>query len=92
MRKDDKTGIWIAEVNAAKQWDRYKYRVVGADGKVYMKVDPFARHSETRPADASILYDPNDFVWSDERFCQKRGDALRPAPVIIYELHLGSWR
>ena len=92
MRKDDKTGIWIAEVNAAKQWDRYKYRVVGADGKVYMKVDPFARHSETRPADASILYDPNDFVWSDERFCQKRGDALRPAPVNIYELHLGSWR
>ena len=72
--------------------DRYKYRIVGADGRTYMKGDPFARHFETRPKDASILYDPDDYEWGDEKFCSVRPDALSPRPINIYEMHLGSWR
>ena len=56
------TGIWECKIAGAAQWDRYKYRVLGADSRVYEKVDPFARHFETRPNNASILYDFNDYT------------------------------
>ena len=85
------TGIWELKVAGAQQWDRYKYRVVGADSRIYEKGDPFARHFETRPNNASILYDPDDYLWNDDEFCDNRTDALTPKPINIYELHLGSW-
>ena len=42
-----KTGIWEQKVPDAQQWDRYKYRVIGADNRIYEKGDPFARQFET---------------------------------------------
>jgi 1,4-alpha-glucan branching enzyme len=90
--KNENTGIWNGIADGAKQWDRYKYRITGADGRVYMKGDPFARHFETRPKDASILYDPDDYEWGDEKYCSERVDALTARPINIYEMHLGSWR
>jgi len=86
------TGIWMCDIPEAMQWDRYKYRVVGADNRIYDKIDPYARHCETRPYDASILYDPDDYVWQDDAYMASLQDALVPGPVNIYELHLGSWR
>ena len=86
------TGIWECKIAGAAQWDRYKYRVLGADSRAYEKVDPFARHFETRPNNASILYDFNDYTWHDSKFCKNRKDALAPQPINIYEVHLGSWR
>ena len=86
------TGIWECKVAGAEQWDRYKYRVIGADNRSYDKCDPFARHSETRPNNASILYDPDDYIWNDDKYMKDVTDALAAKPVNIYELHLGSWR
>ena len=86
------TGIWEKIVYGAEQWDRYKYRVIGADNRIYEKGDPFARHFETRPNNASILYDPNDYIWGDDYYIEHATDALEPKPINIYELHLGSWR
>ena len=86
------TGIWECTIIGAQQWDRYKYCVVGADSRIYDKVDPYARHFETRPNNASILYDFNDYVWNDGEYCKNRTDALAPKPINIYEVHLGSWR
>ena len=92
MVRIGETGIWSCEIVGALQWDRYKYSIHGADGRLYDKIDPYARHIETRPNDASILYDPDDYIWNDASFLSARKDALTPAPVNIYELHLGSWR
>jgi len=92
LSRNGDTGIWIGEVLDCAQWDRYKYRIIGFDGREYLKVDPFARHCETRPNDSSILYDPNDFIWNDDGFCSKRFSATDARPMNIYELHLGSWR
>ena len=86
------TGIWECKVAGAEQWDRYKYRVIGADNRSYDKCDPFARHSETRPNNASILYNPDDYIWNDDKYMKDATDALAAKPVNIYELHLGSWR
>lgn len=92
MIKQGGTGIWEAKIPNASQWDRYKYRVVGADSRIYDKGDPYARHFETRPNNASIVYDPNDYVWGDKDYMKRRPDALAARPINIYEMHLGSWR
>lgn len=92
MNRVGDSGIWEAYIVGAKQWDRYKYHVYGVNGSEVNKVDPYARHCETRPADASILYDPNDYTWKDEKYCAARKDAFAPCPISIYEVHLGSWR
>ncbi len=86
-----KTGIWTGFVSEAAQWDRYKYVITTQGGKKLLKADPMARHSETRPGTASILYDPADFTWSDDDFLQKQKNGQFP-PLNIYEVHLGSWR
>ena len=92
MNRIGETGIWTCEVIGAAQWDRYKYRIHGADGRMYDKIDPYARHAETRPNDASILYDPDDYTWQDAAYMADRPEALDPRPINIYELHLGSWK
>ena len=86
------TGVWEIKIPGANQWDRYKYRVIGADNRIYDKGDPYARHFETRPNNASILYDPDDYEWGDQDFRKNKPDALAAQPINIYELHLGSWR
>lgn len=92
MYKLGDTGVWEVVILGARQWDRYKYSVIGADHRVYDKGDPYARHFETRPNNASIVYDPDDYIWGDDEFMQNRSDALDAQPINIYELHLGSWR
>ncbi len=86
------SGIWTGFVFGAARWDRYKYRIKTAAGQNLLKADPFARHSEIRPGTASVLYDADDFQWSDDAWLQKRRQAVMPAPLNIYEVHLGSWR
>ncbi len=92
MNKLGATGIWEARITGASQWDRYKYRVIGADSRIYDKGDPYARHFETRPNNASIVYDPDDYTWGDDDYMKNRPDALSARPINIYEMHLGSWR
>ncbi|MGI6157121.1 MAG: 1,4-alpha-glucan branching protein GlgB [Saccharofermentanales bacterium] len=87
------TGIWQGFVPGAVEWQRYRYAIETRDGRVLMKADPYARHAETRPNSASILYDfENDYTWGDADFMATRRDALAARPLNIYEVHLGSWR
>jgi len=92
LKRQGTTGIWTGFSAGASQWDRYKYAVTGPDGSTVLKADPYARHSETRPETASILYDPDDYTWQDEAWLSSRPDALAAGPLNIYEVHLGSWR
>ncbi len=86
------TGIWTGFVTGAQLWDRYKYAITGPTGEVSLKADPYARHSETRPETASILYDPDDYNWQDEAWLSCRPSATAAGPLNIYEVHLGSWK
>ncbi len=86
-------GIWEKSVEGVKNYDAYKYAVKGADGKTVLKSDPYARHFETAPANASKLYASEDFAWSDGEW--RESNALKniyESPVNIYEVHLGSWQ
>ncbi len=86
-------GIWELAAEGVKQYDSYKYSVLGEDGVRRMKADPYAFHAETRPANASKVYDLDGFVWTDGDYFQdvyKRD--IYSSPVNVYELHAGSWK
>ena len=86
-------GVWELEIKGIKQFDSYKYAVTGADGTVRMKADPFAFHSETRPANASKFYELEGFKWHDGAYSEKRAAKnIYSSPVNVYELHAGSWK
>ena len=59
-------GIWQGFVPGLKRFDTYKYAVHGADGKVVAKADPYAFHAETRPGNASKIYDLEEYPWGDQ--------------------------
>ncbi|NLC84311.1 MAG: 1,4-alpha-glucan branching enzyme, partial [Ruminococcaceae bacterium] len=91
LQLEVETGIWSGFVFGASQWDRYKYRIRSATGQTLMKADPFARHSEIRPGTASVLYEAEDFNWTDADWLEQRRK-VKANPLNIYEVHLGSWR
>ncbi|HEY5466681.1 MAG TPA: 1,4-alpha-glucan branching protein GlgB [Clostridia bacterium] len=92
LRRIGTTGIWKAVIPDALVWNRYKFEISGIDGIVRLKSDPYAFHSETRPADASILYVSEGFEWTDEKYCASLPAQPASRPVNIYEVHMGSWR
>lgn len=86
-------GIWQGFVAGLKRFDTYKYAVHGADGKVVAKADPYAFHAETRPGNASKIYDLEEYPWGDQGWLDHRAkNAPYRRPMNIYECHLGSWR
>ncbi len=86
-------GVWEAFVPGARIGDRYKYRVIGADGLTRDKADPLAHRTQCPPETASIVVGASAFDWSDDAWLRSRGvaDAAR-RPISVYEVHLGSWR
>ncbi len=92
MEPQGVTGIWRTQIYDARIWHRYKFEVTGADGISRLKADPYAFHSETRPADASILYDAPVFSWTDAAYLAALPQQPAARPLNIYEVHLGSWR
>ncbi len=94
MRVRLSTGIWEVFVPGIGPGEIYKFEIVGQNGKVLpLKADPFARQSEMRPKNASVVADPAPFHWTDSAWMEARAKKdWRRDPVSIYEVHLGSWR
>ena len=71
----------------------YKYDVVGYGNYNAQKADPYAFRSELRPKTASVVTDLGGYAWGDEAWMAGRSvDAVLRGPVLIYEIHAGSWR
>lgn len=87
-------GVWEVEIKNLKQFDMYKYCIIGSDDKKHMKCDPYGFHMETRPGTATKLYDiDNCYEWHDEKWTELRNDRdIYKSPVNIYEMHAGSWK
>ena len=86
-------GIWETTVDGVKEYDCYKYAVTSLSGETVLKSDPYARHYETAPCNASKVYNAPEHRWVDAAWQNKkmRGD-IYSSPVNIYEVHLGSWQ
>lgn len=82
-------GFWGVFVPAARNGQRYKFRVTGPDGRTEDKMDPYGSFFEVRPATASIVWD-QPFTWSDDGWMAHRSEGFEQ-PVSIYEVHLPSW-
>lgn len=89
---DEESGIWFGNIDRAKAGDIYKYWILGADDIPRYKADPYARKSELRPHDGSILYQEKDIAWVDQDFWNKEDVDYTATPMNIYEVHLGSWK
>lgn len=93
MRKIKGSGIWELFIPGIGEYQIYKYAITTMKGDLVLKSDPYAFYSEVRPNNASIVYNPDGYVWGDEQWQeQKFTTSLYDKPVSIYEVHLGSWR
>ncbi len=92
MRMLGSSGIWELFVPGAGPGARYKFEVLGSDGSLVLKADPFAFATERPPATASVIHTP-DHRWEDEGWMAARGQRQRvDSRIAVYEVHLGSWR
>lgn len=92
MRNRIENGIWEIFVPHVGLSQHYKYEIVGADGSLFAKSDPFAFFSQHGTATASIIHDLKNYRWGDDDWMSARPHRdLYRGPMSIYEVHLGSW-
>ena len=86
-------GIWECIISGVNIYDCYKYIIRTKDGRTLHKADPYGFHCETRPANASKVYDIEGYEWGDGEWIDRnsKGNILEK-PVNIYEIHFGSWK
>ena len=86
-------GVWEVFVEGVKEFCTYKYCIESEYGDRLMKADPYAFHAQTRPGQASVVYDIESYSWNDsEWFNERKENNISSSPMNIYEIHAGSWR
>ena len=92
MRRLGSSGVFELFVPGVEDGALYKFEILTRERHARLKTDPFARKIEQHPGTASIVVDPDLYVWSDDDWMKKRvvADQHR-SPMSIYEVHLGSW-
>ncbi|TAH13251.1 MAG: 1,4-alpha-glucan branching protein GlgB [Curvibacter sp.] len=89
MRFRRECGVWEIFIPEVAQGDLYKFEILGAQGQIAVKADPFAFHAQLRPDTASVVYPlPPRLPMRADRAAANAFDQ----PISIYEVHLGSWR
>ena len=87
------TGVWCGFVRGLGEGDRYKYAVVNINGQLILKTDPHAVHCELRPNTASIVAALDRYRWQDREWMERKANETPyDRPMLIYEVHLASWR
>ena len=94
MRVRGDTGVWELFLPGVRAGDLYKFEVRNlASGAIAVKADPYGKHFEMRPGNASVVFGATEHAWSDHAWMEQRkhSDWLHQ-PLSIYEVHLASWR
>ena len=86
-------GIWYCKIENLQEGMLYKYHITQCDGESVLKSDPYAFFSELNPNTASVIKKITPYHWQDADWQKMQlKKAQTPAPMNIYEIHLGSWR
>lgn len=86
-------GLWWAFVPGVQEGDFYKYEIVNAAGEILSKADPYAFTADRRPGDASRICSLEGFDWQDGEWMKQREmNTPYERPLLIYEVHPGSWK
>ena len=93
MSKCGSSGIWQIFISGMTEHTVYKYQITTAYGKIILKADPYAFCAELRPNTASKVYSLENYAWNDDTWLEQRKHYNSyQAPMLTYEVHLGSWR
>lgn len=94
MKRSSDLGIWSIFIPDVKPGALYKYEILTSGGEVILKADPFAFYSEISPCTASKVWPLENFKWTDTlwREKQQKQESIYKRPVLIYEMHIGSWK
>jgi 1,4-alpha-glucan branching enzyme len=92
MERASQSGVWLLFIPGIKAGDLYKYEIHTAAGQTILKADPYAFYAQLRPETASSVYNLNGYHWKDETWQSRKKKPMNQQPVLIYEVHLGSWR
>ena len=98
-RLADDDSVWEIISRDIHDGDLYKYAIIGCDGRLRYKADPYAFYSESARIEegsqrASRVWNIGKrYRWGDSRWIKNR-EKKNPytAPMNIYEVHLGSWK
>lgn len=94
MRIRYEIGVWEIFIPGLSEGQRYKFEILNQDGALLpQKADPMAQGAELRPQTASVVRNPDNYLWSECAWEKNRGKHNRhTSPISIYEVHAGSWR
>lgn len=93
LQKVNNEGVWVLFLHQNLEGSLYKFEIFAESGRVLLKSDPFAFYSELRPDTASIVHNVKNYHWSDAQWIlKKEKKSPLSEPVVIYEVHLGSWK
>jgi 1,4-alpha-glucan branching enzyme len=93
MQRVAESGIWSLFVPGLASGELYKYKIYPPAGEPFLKADPYAFFAELSPATASRVADLSGYEWHDAAWQErKRTQSTYRQPMLIYEVHLGSWR
>lgn len=86
-------GVWELFIENLNEFAVYKFCIETVDQTNILKSDPFAFHCQTRPENASMVFNTNQYVWHDSYWMENRQNTSSPdKPMNIYEIHAGSWK
>lgn len=86
-------GVWELFIEDLNEFAVYKFCIETVDHTNILKSDPFAFHCQTRPENASMVFNTNQYVWHDSYWMENRQNTSSPdKPMNIYEIHAGSWK
>ncbi|AZZ95925.1 1,4-alpha-glucan branching protein GlgB [Pseudoalteromonas sp. R3] len=93
MRFHPASGVWDLFIPHLTSEQGYKYSIVGADGVVTERADPYAIKMQQAPGTASVIQpQQSNLPLSPAGQERRRKRNAVDAPITIYEVHLGSWK
>ncbi len=92
MRHLGASGVFELFVPDVAPGALYKYEILTQEGMLRVKADPLSLSMERPPETASRVTLLDSYAWGDGEWMAARRDRqVRREPMLVYELHLGSW-
>ena len=93
MYRISDSGVWELFVEGVQEFACYKFCVETPWSERILKTDPYAFHCQTRPDNASRVYQLDGYEWHDEGWLNYKKEKLHfNQPINVYEMNAGSWR
>ncbi|HET7584851.1 MAG TPA: 1,4-alpha-glucan branching protein GlgB [Gemmatimonadaceae bacterium] len=92
MRRMGSSGVHELFVPDVPDGALYKYEILTREGELRVKTDPVAFSMELPPGTASRVWPLDRYRWQDDEWIHDRARRdLAHEPMLVYEVHLGSW-